>query len=126
MTGGATDPAVIHYHDRRAAEYDDWYLSEGLFAERDRPGWEDEMVKKILILAVLGALAVGCTGLHQEHPVPAQTARPTGTPGLAKQQFRFRVFGSPPPPGARCTTPSRTEGAYGLDRRLASRARWSR
>ena len=26
------------YYDRRAPEYDDWYLGRGLFAERDRPG----------------------------------------------------------------------------------------
>jgi hypothetical protein len=27
------------YYDRRAPEYDDWYLGRGLFAVRDRPGW---------------------------------------------------------------------------------------
>ncbi len=31
------------YYDRRAAEYDDWYLGTGLFSDRDRPGWEDEL-----------------------------------------------------------------------------------
>ncbi|MGA2135693.1 MAG: class I SAM-dependent methyltransferase [Bryobacteraceae bacterium] len=31
------------YYDRRAAEYDDWYLSTGLFAARVRPGWHDEV-----------------------------------------------------------------------------------
>jgi ubiquinone/menaquinone biosynthesis C-methylase UbiE len=31
------------YYEQRAPEYDDWYLSTGLFAERDRPGWEDEV-----------------------------------------------------------------------------------
>ena len=31
------------YYDRRAAEYDDWWLGTGLFAERDRPGWDDEV-----------------------------------------------------------------------------------
>ena len=30
------------YYDRRAREYDDWYLGRGLYAELDRPGWEDE------------------------------------------------------------------------------------
>jgi ubiquinone/menaquinone biosynthesis C-methylase UbiE len=31
------------YYDRRAREYDDWWLGEGLYADRDRPGWEDEL-----------------------------------------------------------------------------------
>ena len=31
------------YYERRSAEYDDWYLGAGLFADRERPGWEDEL-----------------------------------------------------------------------------------
>lgn len=31
------------YYERRSAEYDDWYLGAGLFADRDRPGWGDEL-----------------------------------------------------------------------------------
>ncbi|MDX6475712.1 MAG: hypothetical protein QOH95_1223 [Gaiellaceae bacterium] len=31
------------YYDTRAPEYDDWYLGRGLFEERDRAGWEDEL-----------------------------------------------------------------------------------
>jgi demethylmenaquinone methyltransferase/2-methoxy-6-polyprenyl-1,4-benzoquinol methylase len=31
------------YYERRSAEYDDWYMSAGLFADRDRPGWADEL-----------------------------------------------------------------------------------
>lgn len=31
------------YYERRSSEYDDWYLGTGLFAERDRPDWEDEL-----------------------------------------------------------------------------------
>jgi ubiquinone/menaquinone biosynthesis C-methylase UbiE len=34
---------VKAYYDRRASEYDDWWLGEGLYADRDRPGWEDEL-----------------------------------------------------------------------------------
>lgn len=30
------------YYDRRAPEYDDWWLGTGLFEGRDRPGWDDE------------------------------------------------------------------------------------
>jgi demethylmenaquinone methyltransferase/2-methoxy-6-polyprenyl-1,4-benzoquinol methylase len=42
---------VKTYYDRRAREYDDWWLGTGRFAERDRPGWEDE------VEALTGALA---------------------------------------------------------------------
>ena len=31
------------YYDRRAPEYDEWYLGSGRFAERDRPGWNEEI-----------------------------------------------------------------------------------
>ena len=31
------------YYDRRATEYDDWWLGRGLYADRERPGWEDEL-----------------------------------------------------------------------------------
>jgi ubiquinone/menaquinone biosynthesis C-methylase UbiE len=32
------------YYDRRAVEYDDWYLGKGQFQQRTRPGWEQELV----------------------------------------------------------------------------------
>jgi hypothetical protein len=31
------------YYDRRAFEYDDWWLGQGLYADRDRPGWAEEL-----------------------------------------------------------------------------------
>ncbi len=31
------------YYDRRAPEYDDWWRGEGLYAGRERPGWDDEL-----------------------------------------------------------------------------------
>jgi ubiquinone/menaquinone biosynthesis C-methylase UbiE len=34
---------VERYYDRRAPEYDDWYIGNGLFAGRERPGWDDEL-----------------------------------------------------------------------------------
>jgi ubiquinone/menaquinone biosynthesis C-methylase UbiE len=34
---------VKAYYDSRAPEYDEWYLGSGRFAERDRPGWEQEI-----------------------------------------------------------------------------------
>jgi ubiquinone/menaquinone biosynthesis C-methylase UbiE len=34
---------VQRYYDRRAPEYDDWYLGLGLFAGRERAGWDEEL-----------------------------------------------------------------------------------
>jgi ubiquinone/menaquinone biosynthesis C-methylase UbiE len=34
---------VKAYYDRRAPEYDDWWLGQGLHADRERPGWKDEL-----------------------------------------------------------------------------------
>jgi ubiquinone/menaquinone biosynthesis C-methylase UbiE len=31
------------YYERRAPEYDEWYCGVGRFADRDRPGWDDEL-----------------------------------------------------------------------------------
>lgn len=59
------------YYDRRAPEYDDWWLGRGLFAERDRPGWEDELSDVGEVLASLPArrtLDVACgTGFITQH-----------------------------------------------------------
>lgn len=46
------------YYDNRAAEYDDWYLGLGLFADRDRPGWKEELE---LLFAVIRGLPPGRT-----------------------------------------------------------------
>ena len=31
------------YYDRRAPEYDDWYLGLGRWSDRERAGWDDEL-----------------------------------------------------------------------------------
>lgn len=31
------------YYDRRAPEYDEWYLGSGRFSGRHRPGWDEEI-----------------------------------------------------------------------------------
>jgi ubiquinone/menaquinone biosynthesis C-methylase UbiE len=51
------------YYDRRAAEYDDWYLGQGKFQGRVRPGWTEELaiVKSILASLPSGSfLDVAC------------------------------------------------------------------
>jgi ubiquinone/menaquinone biosynthesis C-methylase UbiE len=49
---------VREYYDKRAPEYDDWYLGRGLFEPRDRAGWDAELDQ---LFAVIGALGHGRT-----------------------------------------------------------------
>jgi len=62
---------VKAYYDRRAPEYDDWWLGEGLFADRDRPGWDKErgqLRTVISDLPPLRTLDVACgTGFLTKH-----------------------------------------------------------
>jgi ubiquinone/menaquinone biosynthesis C-methylase UbiE len=62
---------VKAYYDRRAPEYDDWWLGTGLHADRDRPGWEEEVDALIGALATLPparTLDVACgTGFLTRH-----------------------------------------------------------
>src|SRR3569833_2243057 len=46
----AADPATRAYYDRRAAEYDDWWNATGLFAERERPGWQAEVAEVVRLV----------------------------------------------------------------------------
>lgn len=59
------------YYDRRAPEYDDWYLGRGLFAGRERPGWDDEIEELTGTVAALPpgrTLDVACgTGFLTRH-----------------------------------------------------------
>ena len=59
------------YYDKRATEYDDWWLGTGLYADRDRPGWEDEREALAGLIAALPAahtLDVACgTGFLTRH-----------------------------------------------------------
>jgi SAM-dependent methyltransferase len=62
---------VKEYYDARAPEYDDWYLGTGLYAQRHRPGWAEELHR--LCVAVAGlpprrTLDVACgTGFLTRH-----------------------------------------------------------
>ncbi len=59
----ARDSATAEYYDRRAAEYDDWYLGAGQFTSRDRPGWSaevDSLVQLVRGLPAARTLDVAC------------------------------------------------------------------
>ena len=59
------------YYDRRAAEYDEWYMGTGLFAARERPGWHEEVAAlcdAIAWLPTRTTLDVACgTGFLTRH-----------------------------------------------------------
>jgi demethylmenaquinone methyltransferase/2-methoxy-6-polyprenyl-1,4-benzoquinol methylase len=59
------------YYDRRAPEYDEWYRGSGRFADRDRPGWEDELIalrKALEAMEPASTLDVACgTGFLTRH-----------------------------------------------------------
>jgi ubiquinone/menaquinone biosynthesis C-methylase UbiE len=62
---------VKTYYDRRASEYDDWWLGRGLYEEGERPGWEEEvdrLADAIASLPPLRTLDVACgTGFLTRH-----------------------------------------------------------
>jgi ubiquinone/menaquinone biosynthesis C-methylase UbiE len=62
---------VKAYYDRRAPEYDDWWLGEGLFSDRERPGWDEERERLASVVAdlpPLRTLDVACgTGFLTRH-----------------------------------------------------------
>jgi hypothetical protein len=62
----------------------------------------------MLFVAISVLMAAGCTG---GKPIPSAQPHP-GTPTASGRDVAFHAFGSPPPPGKRCPTPSRLEGAY--------------
>jgi ubiquinone/menaquinone biosynthesis C-methylase UbiE len=62
---------VREYYDRRAPEYDDWYLGSGRFHQEKRPGFDGEQAETIRVLAALRparVLDVACgTGFLTRH-----------------------------------------------------------
>ncbi len=67
----AADPGTHAYYERRATEYDDWWRGSGLFAQRDRPGWDAEVERVVRLLRELPparTLDVACgTGFLTRH-----------------------------------------------------------
>ena len=59
------------YYERRAPEYDDWWLGTGLHASRHRPGWDESVAELAATLAALPpakTLDVACgTGFLTQH-----------------------------------------------------------
>jgi len=62
---------VKEYYERRAPEYDDWWLGTGVAAERTRPGWDEDVRALIGVLEALPparTLDIACgTGFLTQH-----------------------------------------------------------
>jgi ubiquinone/menaquinone biosynthesis C-methylase UbiE len=62
---------VKAYYERRAPEYDDWWLGTGVFARRQRPGWPEEteaLTRALEALPPARTLDVACgTGFLTQH-----------------------------------------------------------
>jgi len=71
MMGSLYDEATRSYYAQRAAEYDDWWLGTGLFAQRDRPGWNEEVATLVAMVSRIPpveVLDVACgTGFLTRH-----------------------------------------------------------
>ena len=71
MSDPVADGEMREYYDRRAGEYDDWWLGTGTFADQERPGWAEEVAQLIAVVQALPAAAVldvGCgTGFLTAH-----------------------------------------------------------
>jgi ubiquinone/menaquinone biosynthesis C-methylase UbiE len=85
---------MVPYYDRRAAEYDDWYLGRGLFSDQERPGFEAELSTIANLLASLDpvrTLDVACgTGFITRY-LPGEVIGVDGSPAmlsLARSRLR--------------------------------------
>ena len=71
MAGHPLDRSMEPYYERRSAEYDDWYIGAGLFAERDRPGWDEDLralIDAVTSLPAVRSVDVACgTGFLTQH-----------------------------------------------------------
>ncbi len=102
----ARDEGTAQYYERRAAEYDEWYMGTGLFADRHRPGWNEELERLENLVASLPparTLDVACgTGFLTRHlrglvvaldrsPSMVATARRRAPGGLAVVGDALRI-----------------------------------
>lgn len=86
------------YYEARAPEYDDWWNGAGLFAERDRAGWDDErdaLIASLRNLPPARTLDVACgTGYLTQHlpgRITGLDASPTAL-GIAAQRIPAASF----------------------------------
>lgn len=92
MPADASDRSMEPYYERRATEYDDWYLGTGLFADRERPGWADEVQEVEELISSLPparTLDVACgTGFITRHVPGRVIAADASAAMLAESRAR--------------------------------------
>lgn len=88
--------AMAAYYERRAPEYDDWYLGRGLFEDRERPGWHGELAAVVRIIGSLGAartLDVACGTAFITRHLPGEVVGLDGSQSML-EVARSRVAGA--------------------------------
>ena len=92
MAGLPHDRSMEPYYDRRSSEYDDWWVGAGLFAGRDRPGWDEEVRELERLIASLPprrTLDVACgTGFITRHLPGTVVAADASAAMLAESRTR--------------------------------------
>ncbi len=105
--------AMGSYYERRAPEYDDWYLGLGLFRERERPGWTEELAEVVRAMRSLDpacTVDVGCgTGFISRH-------LPGDLVGLDRSQAMLEAASSRVPDRVRADGTCLPFGDDGVDR----------
>ncbi|MGY2067774.1 class I SAM-dependent methyltransferase [Blastococcus sp. SYSU DS0619] len=95
----ARDAATSDYYEKRAPEYDEWYLGQGGFAARDRPGWDGEVADLLHLV--------------QRLP-PARTLDIACGSGFLTRHLRGPVVGLDRSPAMAALTRSRLAGGTAL------------
>jgi demethylmenaquinone methyltransferase/2-methoxy-6-polyprenyl-1,4-benzoquinol methylase len=89
--------AMRAYYEKRAAEYDDWWLGAGRFEERERPGWYEDMsalIDVLLGLAPARTLDLACgTGFLTRH-LPGEVTGVDQSPSMIEIAAARRKDGS--------------------------------
>jgi SAM-dependent methyltransferase len=76
---------MLEYYDRRAPEYDDWWNGTGLFAERERPGWHEEVAALVDALRTLPparTLDVACGTAFLGRHLPGEVTGLDASPAM--------------------------------------------
>jgi SAM-dependent methyltransferase len=76
---------MLEYYERRALEYDDWWNGTGLFAERERPGWHEEVAALVDALRGLPparTLDVACGTAFLGRHLPGRVTGLDGSPAM--------------------------------------------
>jgi ubiquinone/menaquinone biosynthesis C-methylase UbiE len=82
------------YYQKRAPEYDDWYLGTGLYAARSRPGWHEEVDALRSLFRSLGFssyLDVACGTAFMTQHLPGRVTGIDQSPamlGIARERLR--------------------------------------